>query len=112
MFVRSLMSELIHDGKYFVFKLEEFADWMETHLTPEQSKSMPSSIGDATVIRAQDIFAAPALHAYANAITISIEVLQQESGGFTPTDHLQAIADYFHDRAVQAEQTEFKKIPD
>jgi hypothetical protein len=65
-------------------------------------------VPDAVVIRRQDVFAPPALDAYANAITVVIE-----SGCLAIEDRrrLQGVADYFHDQAAKS-WSEQRKLPD
>jgi hypothetical protein len=86
--------------KYITFKRDEFF-----------AEGTALEIEDAVVIRRQDIFAPPALDAYANAITCVVEVL---TNGTVPTGRtlaLQDIADYFSDQAAKA-WTEQRKLPD
>lgn len=99
--------DMIIDTKYVVFKREQFyhllnhdpavapVDW-EKHILP-----------DASVIRSQDVFAAPALHAYYNSILVAIEVLtphiEHYDGLVEEIEQLRSIADYFHARATEAE---------
>jgi len=73
-------------------------------------------LGDAVVIRRQDVFAAPALEAYANAIQCVIDALQQVGithDGNAPSmvDHLRETADYFHEQAEKS-YGEQRKVPD
>ncbi|HET7110129.1 MAG TPA: hypothetical protein VFI41_04615 [Gemmatimonadales bacterium] len=88
------------DNKYIVFNRKEF-----------MAEGMAPEIEDAVVIRRQDIFAPPALDAYANAIQTCVEVL---TNGTQPTGRaamLQEIADYFHTQA-QKSWAEQRKLPD
>jgi hypothetical protein len=75
---------------------------------------LPDPIDDAVVIRRQDLFAPPALDAYANAIqianTIASHAPVDERATHTMT-RLQGIADYFHSQAEAAWLTE-RKLPD
>lgn len=109
------------DGKYVVFKLGEFNTWYNEVLkgTDVFLFEPPVALDDATVIRAQDVFAAPALYAYANSILVALEAMQavvegqlMGQGLVNIVDRLTAVADYFHEAAVRAEQTDFKKLPD
>lgn len=71
-------------------------------------------VEDAVVIRRQDVFAPPALDAYANAIQCAIELLAKDASEphtFETMGRLQIIADHFHDQAAKA-WTEPRKIPD
>ena len=59
--------------KYVVFKRQEFKQWYDEW--PETEDELPQAVLDAVVIRRQDIFAPPALDAYANTIQACVEVL-------------------------------------
>jgi len=118
----------MNDSKYLVFKRAEMERWMESNASP----GLPTPLPDAVVIRRQDVFAPPALDAYANAIQCVIEALlrvtsaseiiepnanvpgQEDSIYFTPREvakRLQDVADYFHMQASLAYDTE-RKLPD
>ncbi len=113
------------DEKYVVFKRKEFDDWYDS-LT-EISDSPPSSVEDAVVIRRQDVFAPPALDAYANSIQACIEIMddvffhdapeaifdtrEQMERAVNQNTRLRAIADYFHEQAAVAWDTD-RKLPD
>lgn len=121
----------VDDQKYIVFKRDAFYQLMgELALPPYlhheeasaqwdcaplaqriKERAEQECLPDAVVIRRQDAFAPPALDAYANAIQCVIEVLQQDG---IPTHHdsaLRAIADYFHEQACKAWDTQ-RKLPD
>ena len=71
-------------------------------------------VDDAVVIRRQDVFAPPALDAYANAIQTSLEILRHSAGVTyegVDVERLQEVADYFSDQAAKA-WTEQRKLPD
>lgn len=68
-------------------------------------------VEDAVVIRRQDVFAPPALDAYANAMQTAIEVLTNGGAPSGRTLALQGIADYFADQAAKS-WTEQRKLPD
>lgn len=96
------------DNKYIVFKRDEFFELAkELSLTIE-----PIALPDATVIRSQDLFAAPALHAYANSISVSMNILSGMLVDQKVTEQLREVSDYFHERAIEAEQIEYRKLPD
>jgi len=104
------------DQKYVVFKREEFAKCMAALLV-EVDPTIPAdiasrSLNDAVVIRRQDIFAPPALDAYANAILVVVEGLKL-TGLVTPglLSDLTQVADYFHQQAKLAWETN-RKLPD
>jgi hypothetical protein len=92
------------DNKYIVFKRSEWG----------QVAGPAQEVEDAVVIRRQDVFAPPALDAYANAIQVVIETLQldaSEPRTFELMGRLQYIADYFHDQAAKS-WSEQRKLPD
>jgi hypothetical protein len=103
------------DGKYITFKT---ADWEEftgaigiRGFFKEQKHSIERfAVDDAVVIRRKDVFAASALHTYANSIAITARTI----GELAPStrDRLQGIADYFHEQAVLADEDPFTKLPD
>jgi hypothetical protein len=97
-------------SKYIVFKQEEFDRWANG-LGERDMERMPLGLPDAVVIRRQDVFAPPALDAYANAIQVVIETLCNGAKPSGRTEQLQAIADYFHDQAAKS-WTEQRKLPD
>lgn len=96
------------NAKYIVFKRAEFDQWLINHpsdLLGKDGNYAVVPVPDAVVIRRQDVFAPPALDAYANSISIALEISE------APNTHLQVIADYFHEQACEAWQTD-RKIPD
>lgn len=100
------------DEKYIVFKKEEW-DSFRKQFRPT---SPPLPVEDAVVIRRQDMFAPPALDAYANAITVALTVLSEADGGADIYDaeipkKLRDVADYFHEQAKLAWDLH-RKIPD
>lgn len=91
--------------KYVVFKKEEYENRLD-----------PQPLDDAVVIRRQDIFAPPALDAYANAIQTAIEVMSSGTQNYatiqlSAIEGLRGIADYFSDQAAKA-WAEQRKLPD
>ena len=69
------------------------------------------ALNDAVVIRTGDVFAGPALHSYAHTIAL---VASQTNDGKT-RHQLQRIADYFADRAREADVQQYEdtaKLPD
>ena len=96
----------MEDDKYVVFKRAEFERWVkvvESYILEELTP-----LDDATVIRGQDLFAAPAFDVYAGSIAIVLKF-----GGMTEEKriNLQRSADYFHERANESRAIAFK-IPD
>lgn len=108
----------MNDEKYIVFKRKEFITKMNA-LRLEVDQSIVShiqsgAIDDAVVIRRQDVFAPPALDAYANSITIVIEVLKKSNPDITTEGLIKGLrdaADYFHEQARESWQT-VRKLPD
>lgn len=104
----------MRDDKYVVFKLEDYQEWLSN------AGATLSPLEDAVVIRTQDIFAAPALYAYANCISTCREILervQQVDGNrasFHPAylERLRTIEEYFMDRGDEADNHASKKVPD
>jgi hypothetical protein len=96
----------VDDQKYITFKREAITPILEQF--PQQW--WPKEIEDAVVIRTQDAFAGPALHAYAASIGIAAKVLL-DTGNREQAFRLQDIADYFNARAEEADEGQ-RKIPD
>lgn len=76
---------------------------------------------DAVVIRTRDLFAAGGLYAYANNIHAWCEVEARDLEGiprhqarerFDRLDRARVIADYFAERAYEAEDSDARKFPD
>lgn len=101
------------DEKYVVFRRDDFNDiFTDNNLIAGKVRQDLSTIQvkDAVVIRTQDIFAAPALDAYANSISVALMIMGYKPGD--PHPELANTADYFHERATEAWRREDKKIPD
>jgi hypothetical protein len=96
--------------KYVVAKTEDFDRWWD-----DVGYGMPdlNVIPDAVVIRRQDIFAPPALDAYANGIRVAIEAMKSDNAGYNDkvVERLEDIAQYFHEQALLAWETD-RKVPD
>lgn len=88
------MAEL--NNKYIVFKREEWDD----HVNINVGGPEPAEVEDAVVIRRQDIFAGPALHAYAACIGLTVNLF----GDADLAHRMERIADYFHEQAVLADE--------
>ena len=104
----------MQDDKYVVIKKEDCGKlWQMLGGVPSQEFMDTLVVHDATVIRGQDLFAAPALHTYANSIGVAIAILEDLTwdDDNDPTKGLQEVADYFHQRAVEAEEIGYK-LPD
>lgn len=105
--------------KYVVFKQsdwDEFTDWLADALRGE-SCPLPFELGDAEVIRKQDITAAPIFHHYASQLLTMAEMAASTFDVAGPEAQatlrrLREIADHFHEAAVDAEQWPVKKVPD
>lgn len=87
------------DDKYIVFRN-----------TNSEYYHRDAAIEDAVVIRRQDVFAGPALHAYGHSIALVAKLLQANGNGHEAVP-LQRIADYFHEQALLAD-AEGYKVPD
>lgn len=108
-------SSVIKDEKYIVFKREDFYQMMgalalptgDVDCAPVAQRIIEvaetTALADAVVIRRQDLFAGPSLHAYAASITIAARLSDEA--------RLQPIADYFHEQAILAD-AEGWKVPD
>jgi hypothetical protein len=129
--------EKIDDQKYIVFKRNDFYEMMGKLALPpyfgetgtgrkevagkhwncapiaEEIKATAerTCLPDAVVIRRQDVFAPPALDAYANAIQVVVEMSQGSSVNGASLEHLREVADYFHEQACKAWECQ-RKLPD
>lgn len=101
------------DEKYVVFKKSEFDAWWQQPTVGGSHHRLPSpeAVHDAVVIRRQDVFAPPALDAYANGITVVLEILKKVGVSPDIVIPLEAKADYFHAQAHRSWNTD-RKIPD
>jgi hypothetical protein len=99
------------DNKYVVFKRDEFRDWFCTVGDHSHGVNVLKAVEDAVVIRRQDAFAPPALDAYANAITVALELIKEGVTSNPKAVALRDIADYFHQQAALAWSVE-RKLPD
>lgn len=98
----------VDDSKYVVFKRVD----VEPYLVVSGSKLLQKVLDDAVVIREQDVFAPPALDAYANVILAFVEAVESvDTVPMEETKRLREIADYFHERAVSAWDRD-RKLPD
>lgn len=89
--------------KYIVFNREYLLGLLSTGYgfrEPDYSYLMSKAIDDAVVIRRQDVFAGPALHAYAANIRLAATLLK----GTQQEGDLLAIASYFHEQATLADE--------
>lgn len=104
---------MLDSDKYVVFNREDFfqviGDVMSHELSGEDLRQRVKEveISDAVVIRQQDVFAPPALDAYANGINVALSL----TGPGPVASHLRTLADYFHSKAAQSWQMT-RKIPD
>jgi hypothetical protein len=102
------------DTKYVTFKREDLDGWVDDlrgaiYKSDVASWVERNQLRDSVVIRLRDAFASAALHTYANSIAITAKAL----GELAPStrDRLQGIADYFHQRACEADEMS-NKLPD
>lgn len=107
------------DNKYIVFKRDQFFEMMGGFLPKGDidcapiaaemvAASLVYSLDDAVVIRTQDPFAGPALHGYAAGIALFVRLGAPDEDA----QRLQSIADYFHERAVEADEAVDSHLPD
>lgn len=99
----------IDPNKYIVFKREDFDRWADT-IHDADSESMPEALPDAVVIRRKDVFAAPALYAYASTCVSVADVLDITDGQPSMIAGLRDLADFFAGEADAARQTN-SKVP-
>lgn len=108
------------DGKYVVFKAQDVRWRGGTDGRFTNGLADGQVVGDAVVIRTQDVFAGPALWTYAHSIAqvakLTREVAEETEGEARHTllgraRQLQETADYFADRAEEASDHD-GKLPD
>lgn len=97
------MADEVKDEKYIVFKRSDW-DKFITNLTAGYSVVTPDRVDDAVVIRTRDIYAGPALHAYAHAAMTTMEFLTPEH---PEREGIGKVVDYFIDRANEADIIRF-----
>lgn len=110
--------ELLSDGKYVVFKVEQFEEMIrrviESDVEGAEEEEIEGvinsyAIADSTVIRAQDIFSAPALYAYATAVSVA-KMMMDGAHPYYPS--LNRLEEFFLERAEEAQKFGGKKLPD
>jgi hypothetical protein len=105
------------DSKYVVIKKSDITQKMNYYSGNPNLRDgirvvMDMALSDAVVIRRQDVFAPPALDAYASGIAVALEVLTAAGHGESEgAKHLRSVADYFHEQA-QASWDTHRKLPD
>lgn len=104
------------DRKYLVVKREDFDELLRTTLKADDRVGHhrltcveDMALDDAVVIRTRDRFAAPALHAYTEAIRNTVDLL--DIYGLPAPPGLRDVADYFHERAMEAMEHSEKQFP-
>lgn len=112
----------IRDDKYVVLKRSELEQMLlELGLQAIDDPNHPLdwakdalesyALNDAVVVRTGDVFAGPALHSYAHTIAIVANMAPEAR----VRHQLQRIADYFSDRAREADVQAYEetaKLPD
>jgi hypothetical protein len=93
----------VQDDKFVVLRRADVAMMS----VEDQARLGDLAVNDAVVIRRQDLFAGPALHAYAANIQLATKL----AGPSDRTNRLKQIADYFHEQAILAD-AEGWKVPD
>lgn len=109
----------MQDNKYIVFKREEFVDAFTVLFDgrPTERSIVANNwiedyaVTDATVLRPNDIFTAPTLHAYVGAVTTAIEIYERVLDIAAPAQLAEA-RDYFMNRAEEADHTGSRRFPD
>lgn len=124
------------DEKYITFKRNDFYELMGKLALPSPQtfgwnqytdcaaiaqrvhhEAESVCVADAVVIRTHDAFAGPALHAYCDSITLVIKAIEQlvpepEDGVKEGLAGLISVSDYLHQRAVEADAWDYKRLPD
>jgi len=106
----------MEDQKYVVFKredLEKVAPQLFDDLEDDDVSRFV--VKDAVVIRLQDIFSGPGLHAYANVVQTSIDMIRQLGTPLAQDaylERLESLRDFFFSRASDADEVPHKKVPD
>lgn len=106
------------EQKYVVFKAEDWPfDQVLYYQLPDDTEGLITDLAlepdSYTVIRHQDVFAAPALFTYANVIQAAIELVSapNDPKDLAPIADLEALRDLFQERALLALGAD-KKVPD
>lgn len=110
----------IDRNKYITFKSCEFDKWLEG-VHDMDVEQLPLALEDAVVIRRQDVFAAPALYAYASTILSCVELMEAvmspqylgkvsigDTEPMVRIDQLRELADFFAGEADTARQVHGK----
>lgn len=117
------MSDIKGNDKYITFKRADYDAVMirNANNMPVELKHvlLQSEVKDAVVIRRQDMFAGPALHAYAASIDVAVRIAMDMARAVPRLDEdtnrkigdLRRIADYFHEQATICDDTN-GKLPD
>lgn len=104
----------VQDEKYVVFKRDDWENFKRDTIFdyhPQATYGEPDPIEDATVLRPNDIFTAPTLHAYVGAVTTAIEIYERVLDIAAPAQLAEA-RDYFMNRAEEADHTGSRRFPD
>ena len=104
---------VVIDEKYVVWKRKDWEKFLEDWAGADEEMVRDlneAALKDATVIRGQDLFAAPALDCYANSIGIAMMVMPVVTHDHQRKE-LEKTMDYFHERATEARMIGFK-LPD
>lgn len=95
------------DQKYVVFKRtdwENFKADTEFNYHPQATSGEPDPIEDAVVIRTRDVYAGPALHAYAHAAITTLEFLPADN---PIREDIKKVIEYFIEKASDADVLRF-----
>lgn len=106
-----------YNDKYIVLRRDDIRLTHVEHEVVEFSGEFNSEqiIQDAVVIRTRDVFAGAGLMAYAGAVETAIELMNFSGlvsiGGVNKVQ-LRALADFFHDKAHEAQESAERRVPD
>lgn len=107
----------MRDSKYIVFKREEYFDALDRPVANSlhlRAKLNEIEIEDAVVIRLQDIFSSTALQSYFDAVSNTLEVLDDINArqDITIIRELETLRDWAFNITQEAREYKGKKIPD
>ena len=91
----------IDPHKYVTYNRNVFDNWLSGFTDAmDLLESLSREVADAVVIRRQDVFAAPALYAYASTIQTALEIIEvaklgREAGLDIDTNQLRELAEFF-----------------
>lgn len=104
---------MIDPDKYTVIKTADLDKIVADYHVRSDEARLKKAIADkrkdgATAILPEDVFAAPALYAYAASISVAMNLLP---ANHPDRSHLRELADYFQAQAEEANEKAYK-VPD